>query len=66
MLGSLILKQLFVLWHHQNILVNHHGSFASTLHICVSDFKRQDREILREHNFQMLSQQLLGKHLQIY
>jgi len=30
MLDSLILKQLFKLWHHQNILVNHHGSFAST------------------------------------
>ena len=30
MLDSLILKQLFELWHHQNILVNHHSSFAST------------------------------------
>jgi len=31
MLDYLILKQLFELWHHQNMLVNHHGSFGSTL-----------------------------------
>ena len=30
MLDYLILKQLFELWHHQNILANHDGSFPST------------------------------------
>jgi len=36
------------------------------LYICVSDFKKQERDILRELHCQMLSQKLLGKHLQIY
>jgi len=32
----------------------------------VYDFEKQERDILRELHCQMLSQQLLGKHLQIY
>jgi len=36
------------------------------LYICVSDFKKQERDIPRELHCQMLSQQLFGKHLQIY
>ena len=37
-----------------------------SIYICVSDFKKHERDILKELNCQMLSQQLLGKHLQIY
>ena len=36
------------------------------IYMCVSDFKKQERDILRELHCQMLSQQLLDKHLQIY
>ena len=36
------------------------------IYMCVSNFEKQERDILRELNCQMLSQQLLGKHLQIY
>jgi len=44
MLDSLILKQLFELWHNQNILVNHHGNFAST----PSTFMRLMNHVFRE------------------
>jgi len=36
------------------------------LYIYVSDFEKQEKDVLRELNCQMLSQQLLGKHLQNY
>jgi len=36
------------------------------IYIYMSDFKRQERDILRELHCQMFSEQLLGKHLQIY
>ena len=36
------------------------------LYMCVSDFEKKKKEILGELNCQMLSQQLLNKHLQIY
>ena len=36
------------------------------LYMCVSDFKKKERDIPRELHCKMLSQQLLDKHLQIY
>ena len=36
------------------------------LYMCVSDFKKKERDVLREYYCQMLSKQLLTQHLQIY
>jgi len=46
----------------QTILKRHNGP----IYMCVWLWKEKKRDILRELNCQMLSQQLLGKHLQIY
>ena len=45
---------------------NHFEKDTMGLYIIVSDFEKQEKNILRELNRQMLSQQLLVKHLQIY
>jgi len=45
---------------------SNHFEKARMAYIYVSDFKKQERDIPRKLHCQMLSQELLGKHLQIY